>query len=138
MQRVHLDEEDIGDTNQGWKVVLLLWQLALSHGLKLAVMYSEIRPEIAAVGQRCDECRQCSNSSRAFTCKCKRLAIGSTINYQQHLRARLMAHPGICNTYGFGSKGVQESLLVLCMLLVPHIMTAGTQALKHVTSGQHL
>lgn len=62
-QKVHLDEEDIGDANQGWQVILLLWQLALSHGLELAVMDGKVRPEITAIGKRRDERRQRSNSS---------------------------------------------------------------------------
>ena len=46
----HLDEEDIGDPNQCWQIVLLLRQLTICHGLELAVMYAEVGPEITAVG----------------------------------------------------------------------------------------
>ncbi len=62
-RKPHFDEEDIGDANEGGQVVLLLGELAVSHGLELTVMDGEVRPEVTGIRQGRDEGCQCCHSS---------------------------------------------------------------------------
>ena len=63
-----LEKVSVGDTQQVRQVAAVRRHTCCSHGLKVRVMYGEVRPEVSTVRQGADQSQQACHSCGAFAC----------------------------------------------------------------------